>query len=197
MLTGWRFLRGEPVLLANTLQAVVGQFSIGVTIAIMAGYARDALTSVTFDDVARYGFIEAAIGIGNLAGGFVIGLIGNRLARGRLVILGYVGYGACVAGLALTGNLEAALGLALGMGVANMVFVIPTQTLFMERTPGDMIGRVVGFRFAAVFGSMTLAMGVGGLLGEAFGAPAVFGVFGIVTSRRGWQALLSRPLREA
>ena len=197
LLTGWRFLRGEPVLLANTLQAVVGQFSIGVTIAIMAGYARDALTSVAFDDVARYGFIEAAIGIGNLAGGFVIGLIGNRIARGRLVIVGYVGYGACVAGLALTGNLEAALGLALGMGVANMVFVIPTQTLFMERTPGDMIGRVVGFRFAAVFGSMTLAMGIGGLLGEAFGAPAVFGIFGIVTVAAGLAGLLSRPLREA
>ena len=30
---GWRFLRGEPVLLANTLQAVAGQLTIGATIA--------------------------------------------------------------------------------------------------------------------------------------------------------------------
>ena len=40
-----------------------------------------------------------------------------------------------------------------------MVFVIPSQTLFQERTPPTLMGRVVGFRFALVFGSMTLAMG--------------------------------------
>ena len=45
MMAGWRFLRGEPVLLANTIQAVVGQFSIGVTIGLMAVYAQDVLVS--------------------------------------------------------------------------------------------------------------------------------------------------------
>ena len=42
-----------------------------------------------------------------------------------------------------------------------MVFVIPSQTLFQERTPAELIGRVVGFRFSLVFGSMTFAMGAG------------------------------------
>ena len=32
------------------------------------------------------------------------------------------------------------------------------------------MGRVLGLRFSIVFGSMTIAMGVGGVLGEAFGA---------------------------
>ncbi|HEX5149407.1 MAG TPA: MFS transporter, partial [Candidatus Limnocylindrales bacterium] len=117
---GWRFLHDDAVLRANTIQAVVGQFAIGVTIALMAVYARDALVSGAFDEKARYGFIEAAIGFGNLLGGFVIGLVGARIARGPMVIVGYVGYGACVAGLALTGNLQVAVALALGMGVANM-----------------------------------------------------------------------------
>ena len=47
-----------------------------------------------------------------------------------------------------------------------MVFVIPSQTLFQERTPQPLMGRVIGFRFALVFGSMTLAMGVGAILGQ-------------------------------
>ncbi len=194
---GWRFLRGEPVLLANTVQAVVAQFSIGVTIGIMAIYALDAISSDALDGRARYGFIEMAIGMGNLVGGFAIGLLGTRLAKGRLVIIGYVVYGACVAGLALTGNFEVALGLALGMGVANMIFVIPTQALFMERTPNDMIGRVVAFRFSAVFGSMTIAMAVGGLMSDVLGPATVFGIFGILTVLAGLAGLLSRPLREA
>ncbi len=197
LLGGWRFLRSEPVLRANTLQAVVAQFSIGVTIGIMAIYAREAIASEALDARARYGFFEMAIGIGNLVGGFAIGLLGSRLAKGRLVIIGYVVYGACVAALALTGNLGVALGLTAGMGVANMVFVIPTQALFMERTPNDMIGRVVAFRFSAVFGSMTIAMAVGGLMSDALGPGPVFGIFGILTLLAGLAGLLSRPLRES
>jgi MFS family permease len=194
---GWRFLRGEPVLLHNTIQAVVAQFSIGITIGIMAIYASEALTSSAVDERARYGFIEMAIGIGNLVGGFLVGLVGARIAKGRLVIVGYVVYGACVAALALTGNLGVALALTLGMGVANMVFVIPTQALFMERTPNEMMGRVIAFRFSAVYGSMTVAMAVGGVMSDLVGAGAVFAVFGVLTVIAGLGGLLSRPLREA
>ena len=197
LLEGWRFLRGDAVLFANTLQAVAGQFAIGITIGLMAVYAAEVLTSPTIGEVGRYGIIEAAIGIGNLVGGFAIGLVGGRIARGRLIIAGYVVYGACITGLALTGNVGVAVALALGMGVANMVFVIPTQTLFMERTPEGMMGRVISFRFSAVFGSITLGMAVGGVFGEVLGPALVFGFFGIVTVLAGLAGLLSRPLREA
>ncbi len=197
LVVGWRFLRGDAVLFANTLQAVVGQFAIGITIGLMAIYASEALRSETVDAIARYGLIEAAIGIGNLLGGFAIGLVGARIARGRMIIAGYVLCGAAIAGLALTANVGVAVGLALGFGIANMVFVIPTQTLFMERTPEDMIGRVISFRFSAVFGSITLGMAAGGILGELLGPALVFGIFGVVTMLAGFAGLFSRPLREA
>ncbi len=197
LVVGWRFLRRDAVLFANTLQAIVGQFAIGITIGLMAVYASDALQSDTIDDIARYGLIEAAIGIGNLVGGFAIGLVGARIARGRMIIAGYILCGAAIAGLALTSNVGTAVGLALGFGAANMIFVIPTQTLFMERTPADMIGRVISFRFSAVFGSITLGMAAGGILGELLGPAPVFGIFGIVTMLAGIAGLFSRPLRDA
>ena len=56
----------------------------------------------------------------------------------------------------MTNNLPLAIGLAFGGGVANRIYVIPSQTLFQERTPPGLMGRVVGIRFALVFGSMTL-----------------------------------------
>ena len=197
MRVGWRFLRDEAVLRANTLQAVVAQFSAGVIIALTPVYAERVLRGDGLDPTAIYAFLETGIGVGNLVGGFVLGLVGARIAKGRLVIGGYVAYGLCVAGLALVGQVGPALGLAFGMGVMNMVYVIPSQTLFQERTPADMIGRVVGFRFSAVFGSMTLAMAVGGLLGEAIGVAEVIGLFGVVAAVAGAAGLLSRPLREA
>ena len=55
------------------------------------------------------------------------------------------------------------LGLMFGVGVANMAFVIPSQTLFQERTPPELMARVVSFRFAIVFGGMTIAMALGGV----------------------------------
>ena len=102
-----------------------------------------------------------------------------------------------VALLPLAGNLPLALGLAFGTGVGNLAFVIPSQTLFQRRTPPEMMGRVLGLRFSLVFGSMTLAMGLGGVLGEAFGAAPVIGVFGLVTVAAGLAGLLVPAVRDA
>jgi DHA3 family macrolide efflux protein-like MFS transporter len=194
---GWQFLRTEPVLLANTLQSTAGQFMLGIFLALTPVYASTSIHGSGFDDATVYSFIEGAVGAGNLIGGFVIGLIGSRLALGRMVILGYVGTGAAVAGLALTGNLTLAMGLAFGAGVGNLAFVIPSQTLFQRRTPPELMGRVLGLRFSLVFGAMTLAMGIGGVLGQAFGAGPVIGIFGVVTIAAGLAGLLIPAVREA
>jgi MFS family permease len=194
---GWHFLRGEPVLLANTLQATVGQFMLGIFLALTPVYAQDAIDAGTLSASTAYSFIEGAIGAGNLLGGFAIGLIGSRMALGRMVILGYAWTGACVAALALTGNLGVAIGLSFGAGVGNLAFVIPSQTLVQRRTPIELMGRLLGLRFSLVYGSMTVAMGVGGLLGEVFGAPPVLAAFGLLTVAAGLAGLLVPAVRDA
>jgi MFS family permease len=194
---GWRFLRGEPVLLANTLQATFGQFMIGILLALMPVYARDVIHGTTLDDTAVYSFMEGAIGAGNLIGGFVIGLIGSRLALGRMVIVGYAATGLTVAALALTGNPYVAIGLSFGTGVGNLAFVIPSQTLMQRRTPPELMGRVLGLRFSLVFGSMTIAMGIGGILGATFGPAPVIGLFGLVTVAAGLAGLFVPAVRDA
>jgi MFS family permease len=194
---GWNFLRHEPVLLANTLQATVAQLMLGTFLALTAVYADRLPDRAGFDGTAAYSFIEGSIGAGNLIGGFVIGLIGTRIALGRMVILGYAATGLTVAALALTGNLWVAVGLAFGTGVGNLAFVIPTQTLFQRRTPQELMGRVLSLRFSLVFGAMTLAMGLGGVLGQLFGAGPVLGVFGLVTAFAGLAGLFVPALRDA
>ena len=197
MKAGYRFLRGETVLLANTLQAAVAQLTIGVLTALTPLYATGIVAGTAVDAKAAYGFLEAGIGVGNLIGGFVIGVIGTHLARGKTVIAGYAMWGACVALLALTGNLGIAIGLMFGSGIANMVFVIPSQTMIQERTPPEMLGRVLGFRFALVFGSMTIAMALGGLLAQVAGAGPVIGLFGVMTMLVGLAGLLVPAVRDA
>ena len=195
---GWRFLRGEPVLLANTVQAAIAQLTVGVLLALTPVYAKHVFgEGGPLGWEAVYAFIETGVGAGNLLGGFVIGLIGMRFARGQMVIAGYTFFGLMIALLAISGNLALTIGFAFGSGIANMVFVIPSQTLFQERTPPELMGRVVGFRFALVFGAMTLAMALGGVLAELVGVVAVLAAFGLVTMATGLAGLFVPAVRDA
>ncbi|HET8786605.1 MAG TPA: MFS transporter, partial [Candidatus Limnocylindrales bacterium] len=63
---GWRFLRAETVLLANTLQATVAQFMVGVMLGLMPVYVATTIDHTGFSKEAAYGFIEGSIGLGNL-----------------------------------------------------------------------------------------------------------------------------------
>ena len=74
-----------------------------------------------------------------------------------MISAGYVATGMSDRAARPAGNLGVVLGLGIGLGIANMVFIIPSQALFQERTPSAFMGRVVGFRFALVFGSMAVA----------------------------------------
>ncbi len=194
---GWHFLRRETVLLANTLQGVVGQFSLGISIALTPAFVQATFSDSGYQWQAVYGFLEAGIGLGNLIGGFAIGLLGARFAKGRMVIAGYTAWGLAIFLFALTGNLAVALGLAFGQGIANMIFIIPSQTLFQERTPAALMGRVVGFRFALVFGSMTFAMAIGAIFGEILGPAPVMAFFGLVTIGAGLAGWLIPAVRDA
>ena len=197
MREGFHFLSTERVLFANTIQAVFAQFAVGALTALTPLLVRDVIADPHVGPSAAYAFLETAIGVGNLAGGFALGLVGSRLAKGRTVIVGYVLWGLSMIAVAFAGNLLLAFGILLGAGVANMVFVIPSQTLFQERTPPELIGRVVSFRFALVFGSMTLAMGVGGLLGQVVGIVPVLAISGLVSIAAGLAGLLLPEMRDA
>ncbi len=197
MKAGWAFLRNETVLLANTLQGAAGQFSLGIAIALTPAFVKLTYSQSSLGYIGAYGFLETGIGVGNLVGGFVIGLLGSRFAKGRMIIAGYATWGLLITLFALTDNLGIAIGLAAGQGVANMVFIIPSQTLFQERTPPELMGRVVGFRFALVFGSMTVALALGAVLGEIFGPGPIIAVFGLVTMLAGLAGLLVPAVRDA
>ncbi len=197
MKAGWRFLRGEPVLLANTIQAAVAQLTVGVLLALTPVFAREMFGEGPLGWEAVYAFIETGQGAGNLLGGFVIGLIGMRFAKGHMIIAGYAFFGLLITLLALSGNLVLVLGFAFGAGIANMVFLIPSQTLFQERTPQELLGRVAGFRSALVFGSMTFAMAVGGVLTEVVGVTIVLVAFGLLTMFTGLVGLFVPAVREA
>ena len=193
---GWRFLRREPVLLANTIQGAIGQFGTGIFTAVTYAYA----VAITMDpDRGKTAFaaIETGIGVGNLVGGFLLGLVAARMARGKLVIVGYTMWGCALIFMGLTASVPFAVGLAFASGVANMIYIIPSQTMFQERVPPELLGRVVGFRFAAVFGSLTIAGAIGGIVAQVVSPSAAVLLAGVLPLAAGLGGLFTRAVREA
>jgi MFS family permease len=193
---GWRFLRDDVVLFSNTLQAIAGQAAIGVLLPLSAIYAAKVIQG-SLPGATTYAFLEGAIGVGNLIGGIVVGIVGLRIGKGRLVIFGYAVTGACIALYSRTDILPVAIGLMVGMGIANLIFVIPSQTLFQQRVPREMMARVVSIRFSLVLGTMTLATAASGLLASVFGVANVIGGFGVVACLAGLAGLLIPAVRDA
>ena len=73
-----------------------------------------------------------------------------------------------------------------------MAFVIPSQTLFQERTPPELMGRVVSSRFALVFGGMSVAMALGGRTIGVVGVGTVVFAAGCCRYAAVWRAPRSR-----
>jgi MFS family permease len=190
---GWAFLRTEATLLANTLQGTAAQFAVGVVTALgfVVAEAIDPSTAK-----ATYAFMETSIGVGNLVGGFVLGLVAARVAKGKLIIAAYTLFGVLVIAVGALPPVPVMLTLMFGIGVANMAFVIPSQTLFQERTPPELMARVVSFRFALVFGGMTVATVVLGLVSNVTGIGPVIVFSGLISVAAGLAGLLSPAVRD-
>ncbi|HYO44088.1 MAG TPA: MFS transporter [Candidatus Limnocylindrales bacterium] len=194
---GWAFLRRETVLLANTLQGTAGQISLGVITVGSLVLAQQITPGPEEVYRGTYAFMEAAMGLGGLVGGFALGAIAGRAPKGKMIIAAYVIFGALTVAFGLAGSVPMALGLAFGLGVTNMAFVIPSQTLFQERTPPELMGRVVSFRFALVFGGMSLAMALGGVAIALVGPSLVIAGAGLISMGAGLAGLFVRAVREA
>jgi MFS family permease len=198
--SGWRTLRDRPPLLQNTLVSAVAQISVGATIALTLAYVSEpGASGELVPDPRGYGAVEGAIGIGNLVGGVVIGTVGARLRKGYLVVTGFMAMGASIVALGLASSDAMVLLAAVAVGVFNLVYIVPTQTLFAELTPDGYLGRVVAIRSSIVFGVMAGAMAVTSIMAE-FGTVSIGTVIaasGVVTLAAGVVAAFLPAVRDA
>jgi hypothetical protein len=196
MADGWHFLREETVLFATTVQAAIAEYGLGALTALSPLLVASLALGGT-NAPAAYGFFEMAMGVGLVGGGIVVGGMASRLPKGSAIIAAFTALGVALAALAMTDSLPVALVLAAGIGIANVTFVVPSQTLFQQRTPGDVLGRVIAIRLALVNALLALAMATSGGLAQAFGLRPVLLACGLLTGLVGLAGLAVRPIRQA
>ncbi len=197
MAEGWHFLRGQRELMANTIVSSVAQVAVGAEIVCSILYARSVLDTSVIPHPQNYALLMAAIGAGSVVGGIVIGAVAAKLPKGLMSIAGFIGIGLALAWAALVTNPFVAIAIFFLTGVFNMVFLIPNITLFQERTPQRLMGRVVSTRQALVFGMMALSMGVSGWLAGVIGPAPVLVLAGLICAAAGAAGLFVPAMRDA
>jgi MFS family permease len=194
--SGWHFLRSETVLFATTVQASIAEYGLGALTAL----SPLLLASLPLGDVGTptaYGMFEMAMGVGLVGGGVAIGGVANRLPKGSSIVVAFATLGIVVICLAASQNLPMALILAAAVGLCNVVFVIPSQTIFQQRTPGELLGRVVSIRLAMVNAALALAMVTSGGLAQLVGVRPILAACGVLTLVAGLAGLAVRSIRRA
>lgn len=197
MREGWHFLTHQAELFSNTLVSIVAQIAIGAEIVVSLIYAQRVLDQDVLAWPVNYGWLMGALGLGSVVGGVAIGALATKAPKGPMTIAGFVGIGLSLVIAGFVTNPYLAIGIFFAGGVANMLFLIPTITLFQQRTPQRLFGRVVSTRQAIVFGAMSLAMGVSGWLAGLIGADMVFVAAGSLTVAAGLSGLLVPAMRNA
>jgi DHA3 family macrolide efflux protein-like MFS transporter len=193
---GWRFLRAETVLFATTVQASIAEYGLGALTALSPLLVA-ALPLGRLDASAAYGFFEMSTGVGLVGGGVVIGALANRLPKGPAIVAGFTTVGVSLILFSVTGSLLVALALAAVVGIANVTFSIPSQTIFQQRTPDEMLGRVVAIRLALVNATLVVSMVTSGLFAQLFGVDVVLAGCGILTVAAGLAGLAVHAIRDA
>lgn len=196
---GWRFLHRQAELFSNTLVSSVAQLAVGAEIVASVPYAHAVLdrTQGLEDPGQIYAFLLTAVAVGSVLGGIGVGAIGERLPKGPLIIAGFVGMGLSLALAGLVTSPYLAIGLFFFTGLFNMLFIIPTITMFQQRTPQPLMGRVVSSRQALVFGAIALSMGLSGWLSDLIGPEVVLMVAGGICALAGAAGIFVPAMRNA
>lgn len=194
---GWQFLRHQTELFANTMVSMVAQLVVGAEVVVSILYAQHVLEPGSADYLQVYGFLMASVGLGSVVGGIAIGAVAARFRKGPMIIAGYAGIGLAMMAVGFVDDTLVALVLYFVIGAMNMLFLIPSITLFQERTPQRLMGRVVSTRQSLVFGSIATSMALSGWLASIVGPSTVFVIAGAACTVAGLAGLLVPAMRDA
>jgi MFS family permease len=197
MVEGWNFLTRQAELLSNTIVSTIAQLAFGAEIVCSLIYAKEVLDQSFLPFPENYGWMMSALGLGSVIGGLVIGSVATRTPKGPMTIAGFILMGAAMIVAGMVRQPYSAIGLFFVIGVANMLYLVPTITLFQERTPQRLFGRVVSSRQALTFGAMAVSQAGAGALAAIIGSAETLMLGGGLVALAGLVGILVPAMRNA
>lgn len=175
MRAGVGFVMASPALRATTIRGCVFFGFLAAIWGLLPLLVREQLRL----GPEWYGAMLAAMGVGAVAGGFLLPWLRARLDRGRTVTGACVLGGAALLLLGQSGHWSVALLAMLAFGFAWLAGASTLQASAQLASPAWVRARAIGIYQLATFGALALGTGFGGWAGEVFGLPAALGLFGL------------------
>lgn len=139
------------------------------------------------------GALQASAGIGALLGVLVVAALAGIRGRGKMVLLGMIGFGFSVLALGLSTNFYVSCGIVLTLSLLSSFYGSLNDTLVQTETTDEYRGRVMAV-YSMIWGLTPIGNLEGGILARFFGVQAAFivngaliVVFGLVL----WRVLAS------
>ncbi|MFW6075329.1 MAG: MFS transporter [Chloroflexota bacterium] len=162
--SAFNWIRTDRIIIALTITVLLTNLIEAPTLIVITVYASEVLESSTAMGVLIGGF-----GLGSTLGAFASGWFEARLTRRWIFPVGFLGLGimyiAIYAGLPVLLLTLIALAFGFAAGPVNPMI----DTIFQERVPRRMRGRVFGLRTALMMALYPLGVIMGGFLIDAFG----------------------------
>jgi MFS family permease len=169
--TGGRFVLHNPMLRTVTGSLFLLLCFLAIDNVALVFLVRDTLSGSAF----AFGLIEAAFGVGMLAGSFwILRGRGGGWAASRLYLLSCSLSSVASVGSGLSPNLGVLAPVQVVAGSGNGIEIVASETIIQQEVPHGMIGRVFGFTSSATSLGLGISQGCGGLLVDATSPRAAF-----------------------
>ncbi|MBA2452390.1 MAG: MFS transporter [Chloroflexia bacterium] len=175
LLDGLSYIKGNSVVLALLMLAFAP---------VILGMPYQALMPVFAEDVfnvgaSGLGWLLAVNGIGALLGSLGVASMSGASRRGLIQLGLGVTFGASIAIFAFSTRFEVALLALLVVGASSAAYMALNSTLVMDKAEPEYHGRVMSV-YMLTFSAMPLAVTPFGAMSDAFGAPLVIGIGGLM-----------------
>ena len=168
---GFAYIRRSPVLLGLILFATVPMIFAMPYMTLLPVFAE----RVWHVGSTGFGVLQAASGVGGLAGAFFVANLGSYPKKARLLLAGALGFGGFLVLFALTPWFYLALVFIALLGFGSMVVTTVNNTAIQLVIPHEVRGRVMSVMMMT-FGLMPLGSVPAGIMAERVGAQPVVAV---------------------
>jgi MFS family permease len=167
---GWNWYWGSPILRTLSVVAAVGNAMAAATYGIYVLVAQDHLGL----GARGYGVLLALGAIGAVAGGWIAGRVGERVAPGTLLFTTTVISAVSTLFLGLTASPAIAAAMMAVDGFVVLIQAVVVVSLRQRIVPAELLGRVTAVYRMIALGAFTVGGLGGGLLAREFGLAAPF-----------------------
>ena len=167
MLEGLKYIKGQQVLWAMLLLAVIINFTgWPLHTSLMPIFARDDLGT----DSAGLGILMSAFGIGALIGSTALASVRNLKFAGKLMILSVIVWHGSMVAFSASHSFYLSVSILLFTGMAFSSTLVAMLTVVLRTTLPEFRGRIMGLRSMAIY-SFTFGSKSSGAIAGAWGAP--------------------------